>query len=210
MNKTRSQEFQKLQKLARKLDIDYQEWDYQVQSYDEIKRSMLKKAGMQTPQIVQEVADEWQSIAEYYDNLSIEERTYIPSDSTVKIELVNVLVLKFHPRMFGFAKDVLIAKFKGNIMDRTWRILEANKQLHPPIRILMLMGQRRSTDMMLEELEKHNIRPQIIRNSYLRRDFLHYLNGRFYPMSKRQFREATEPQSVLAIKEEEKLLASLR
>lgn len=206
----RRQDVERLKALARHLDLDWMNWDYVAQGYDEIKKGMLKKAGMQTPQMVQEVADEWQSVAEYYDNLPLEQRMYIPPDSMMTIELVNVLVLKFNQRMFGFAKNILIAKFRGNIMDRTWRILEANKRLRPPIRILMLMGQRRTTDMVLEELEKHNIKPQIIRNSYLRRDFLHYRNGVWYPLSRRQFREATEPQSVLALKEEEKLLASLR
>lgn len=205
----RKQEFEKLKKLASYYDQDWMEYDFEAQGYDEIKEAILRRARVKTKQMEDNEFLAWEGLAQNFDQIPFEQRVVIPEGYMPKIEFTNCLVLQFTTRDFDFALRVLMHKFKGNFMRKTDKIIEANKQVLAKHRVLWLMGHRKVTDMMLTELEKHQIRPRILRNSYLRRDFLHYADGQILSLSKRQFKELKQKQSIKEMKTEEKIIAKL-
>jgi hypothetical protein len=193
----RKQEIERLRKLARRLDLDIQEYDMKAFDYQQIKEQMLQRAGIKTQEMKDKEFLIWDAAAEQYDNLPIEQKVYIPENVPgQQIEFINCLILKFNVHDFSLAKKILMAKYRGNMMTRTHRILEANKKMTSKIRMIWFMGYKETTNRILEELrEKHNIRPRILRDSFLRRDFLHYADGQIYVMKKKHFRE--EQQKII-------------
>lgn len=99
---------------------------------------------------------------------------------------VHCLVLQFSPRFFGLAVDVLKAKYVNDIVTDPEsglpRIDEKN-------RVVWLFGRKERTDAILEYLNKYSFPPKVLRDSPFRRDFLHYLNGRIYDVSRKEFVE---------------------
>lgn len=201
-------ELKKLEKLADSLELDIQHFDLDSYEYHEIKEQMLKSAHVPT---INELDEEvllwdtmgsqdrrltWDSIAEFYD------RRPFPEASKVKVELLNCLVLKFSQRHYGFAVQVLTKLFKGNLMHRTHRIIEANKHTQSKHRVLWFVGYKKTTNRILEELEKRNVFPRILRDSFLRRDFLHYHNGQIFNISRREFKEMQRRKAVTFKKEQ--------
>ena len=209
MIRTRKQEFEKLKSLCNSLDLDWQLFDMEAYGYEDIKKQIYKYVGLKDKQMQEEEYLAWEGLAQAFDQTAFEERVVIPEGYLPNVQFVNCLVMQFKPRDFDFALRVLLHKFKGNFMEKTEKILEANKSTLSKHRVLWLMGHRKVTDLMLTELEKHQIRPKVLRNSYLRRDFAHYFNGHLYPISKQTFRELKTKQSVKELKQEEKIIAKL-
>jgi hypothetical protein len=204
----RKQEADRLRKLARSLDIDYQEFDMQAYDYQTVKAQMLKRAGVTTEEMQKKQLQTWESAAEAYDNLPLEQKIYISDDGEFTFELPNCLVLEFRPHDWGLAVKILTYFFKGNMMHVTERLLD-NRKLAARLRMLWFIGHKKTTSGILAELEKHNIRPRILRNSYLRRDFLHYANGNIYPMKTRDFKTIVTKQSIKLADKEEKMQAKM-
>ena len=192
----RKQDINRIKKECKRYDLDHQEYDFEAQSYAEIMNDIHKRAGVKTPQMVEEEEAQWESVAEYVDSRTIEEKVHVPEGTRPASPFVNCLVLKFRPHDFSLAKTVLTAMFKGNIMDRTWKILQMKTQLHSTERYLWLMGHRHTTDMMLAELRKRNIRPRILRNYNLRNDFTQYHNSQLIPMRRSEYRKMMQPAST--------------
>lgn len=202
----RTQELNKLQKLCDEFDLDIQRYDVDVYSYEDLERMIYHDAGVKTPKMEEEELMAWDAIAEWYDEQPLEDKMYIPEDMKQKIEMINCLVLKFNHRQFGFAVNLLTMLFKGNMMERTHRVLEVNKKLSAKHRVLWFMGPQKVTDQILIELQKRNIHPRILRNSFLRRDFIHYHNGKMFMMSNSLFKKATEKVSRQGEKEQQRQL----
>ena len=114
-------------------------------------------------------------------------------------QLRNCLVLSFSSREFDFAVKILLATHKANLTTRSKQILEVNKHLQQgvKIRILWFIGSKQLTNNILMELrDKHNLRPRILRDSFLRADFLHYANGKMWNMRVRDFREVQHVEAL--------------
>ena len=207
----RKQEIERLRKIAQRLDLDIQEYDTKAFDFQQIKEQMLKRAGIKTQEMKDKEFLIWDAVAEQYDNLPIEQKVYIPENVPgQQIEFINCLVLSFNMHDFSLAKKVLMAKYRGNMMTRTHKIFEANKKMTSKIRMIWLMGYKETTNRILEELrEKHNIRPRILRDSYLRRDFLHYADGQIYVMKKKHFRDMQKKQSVVLEEEQQKIIEKM-
>lgn len=207
----RKQEIERLRKIAQRLDLDIQEYDLEAFDYQQIKEQMLQRAGIKTQEMKDKEFLIWDAVAEQYDNLPIEQKVYIPENVPgQQVEFINCLVLSFNTHDYSLAKKVLMAKYRGNMMTRTHRILEANKKMTSKIRMIWLMGYKETTNRILEELrEKHNIRPRILRDSYFRRDFLHYADGQIYVMKKKHFRDMQKKQSVVLEEEQQKIIEKM-
>ena len=207
----RKQEIERLRKIAQRLDLDIQEYDLEAFDYQQIKEQMLRRACIKTQEMEDKEFLIWDAVAEQYDNLPIEQKVYIPENVPgQQIEFINCLVLSFNTHDFSLAKKVLMAKYRGNMMTRTHKILEANKKMTSKIRMIWLMGYKETTNRILEELrEKHNIRPRILRDSYFRRDFLHYADGQIYVMKKKHFRDMQKKQSVVLEEEQQKIIEKM-
>ena len=208
--KMRKQEKKRLLNLARKLQIDYQEFDFEAFDYQQIKEQMLQRACIKTKEMEDKDFLIWDAVAEQYDNLPIESKVYIAENVPGQLEFINCLILKFNVRDFSLAKKVLMVKYRGNMMTHTHKIFEANKKMTSKIRMIWLMGYKETTNRILEELrEKHNIRPRILRDSYFRRDFLHYADGQIYVMKKKHFRDMQKKQSVVLEEEQQKIVEKM-
>ena len=207
----RTQEIERLKKLARKLDLDYQEFDYRAFDYTSIKEQMLKQAGLRTPEMLEQELIIWDNVAEQYDMTPIEQRVYIPDDMVnQEADFMNMLVLSFNAHDYSLAKKILLAKYKGNMMPRTLQIMEANKKVTWKIRMMWFMGRKEVTNTILEEMrEKHNLRPRVLRDSYFRRDFIHYANGKLYFMRKGDFKAMMQKQSVVLAEEDERMIEKM-
>jgi len=191
----RRQERVRLKQLCTKYDLDYQLFDYEAYDYQTIKRMILKRAGVETEEIRREEQLEWDSVAELYDHLALEEKMFIPEEMMINPEFPpNILTLQLNRRHLGLALQVL-QKFKGNMMTgkdgepRIERFLDVQGRTNRAI--VWFMGRREVTDLIVPELASHNIYPKVLRNFMLRRDFLHYHNGFWYPLSRRAFKELT-------------------
>jgi len=203
----RIQEKKRLLNLARKLQIDYQEFDFEAFDYQQIKEQMYRKVSIKTPEMTEKEFLIWDAVAEQYDNLPIESKVYIAENVPGQLEFINCLILKFNVHDYSLAKKVLMAKYRGNMMTRTHKIFEANKKMTAKIRMIWLMGYKETTNRILEELrEKHNIRPRILRDSFFRRDFLHYAYGTMYQMRKSNFKYLMSKQSVTLADEEKEII----
>lgn len=198
----RSQEVMRLRELAHRLDLDWKAFDYVAYSYRQIKEQMLKTAGQKDEQMEEDEFLAWESQAEHYDSLSFEEKTMIPNGVT-GVQMLNCLVVQFSQRHFKFAVDILSKTFKGNFMWRTSRVLE-NPSSH---RVLWFVGLKETTNRIQDELARHSIWFRVMRDSYFRRDFVHYYNGKIYPVSKKVFREMNEKASIREEKKLAKILA---
>lgn len=204
----RPQEFKKLKALCRRYDLDWMEFDYNAFDYDTIKLMILKKAGVKTPEIEALETATWEATAEYYDSLAIEEKMFIPPELEIQPEFPpNILVIQLFRRHLGLALQLLQKMFKGNMMrgkdgePRIERLLdERGATIYA---IVWFIGRREVTDKIVPELLKHDIYPKLLRNYPLRRDFLHYHNGKWWPISRRVFRENILHKA--SIKEEQKL-----
>lgn len=207
----RPQEIERLKTLARKLDIDYQEFDYKAFDYQTIKEQMLKRACIRTPEMLEKNLVIWDSMAEQYDMTPIEQRVYISDEMTdQEADFVNMLVLSFNVHDYSLAKKILLAKYKGNMMPRTLQIMEANKKATWKIRMMWFMGRKEVTNTILEEMrEKHNLRPRVLRDSFFRRDFVHYADGSLYFMKKGDFKAMMQKQSVVLEEEDRKLIEKM-
>jgi hypothetical protein len=200
----RLQEEKRLRKLARKLDVDYQEFDFKAFGYDEIKDQIYRRAGVKTDAMKEKEFLLWDAVAEQYDNLSVEEKVFM-TENVPHQEFINILVLSFTVHDYSLAKVILLKRYRGNMMPETQK---ANKQ-SSKIRMMWFMGRKETTDRILRELiEKHNLRPRIIRDSFCRRDFVHYANGKLYYMKRRDFRDMQKKQSIILEEEQRKMQES--
>jgi hypothetical protein len=147
----------------------------------------------------------------YGDYDAIRDREMMKACQAQNMDFLNCLVLSFSTRHYGLAVKILTAKYKRNLMQRTQRILKANAHSTMKIRVLWFIGTKQQTTAILDDLrEKHNINPRVLRDSYLRRDRVHYANGTIYKMSKRTFEHLRQKQSVILQEEEaNKILAPL-
>lgn len=119
------------------------------------------------------------------------------------MDFFNCLVLSFSVRHYGLAVKILTAKYKQNLMARTQRILKANKHSPMKIRVLWFIGSKKQTTAILDNLrEKHNILPRVLRDSYLRRNRIHYANGTIYRMPAKTFKQLQQKQSVILLEAE--------
>jgi hypothetical protein len=207
----RNQEIDRLKALARKLDIDYQEFDFRAFGYQEIKEQMLKRACVRTPEMMEKELVIWDNVAEQYDMTPIEQKVYVPEDMVnQEANFVNMLVLSFNVHDYSLAKKILLVKYKGNMMAQTQKILEANKKSTWKLRMMWFMGPKEVTNTILEDLrEKHLLRPRVLRDSYFRRDFIHYADGKLYFMRKSDFKALMQKQSVVLAEEEQKLMEKM-
>ena len=207
----RTQEIERLKALARTLDIDYQEFDYKAFDYQTVKEQMLKRACVQTVEMREKALVIWDNMAEQYDMTPLEQRVYIPDDMVnQEADFVNMLVLSFNVHDYSLAKKILLAKYRGNMMPRTLQIMEANKKAAWKIRMMWFMGRKEVTNTILEELkEKHNLRPRVLRDSFFRRDFVHYANGSLYFMRKGDFKAMMQKQSVVLAEEDERIIEKM-
>jgi len=211
----RRQELLRLKKLCTKHDLDYQEFDYEAYDFQTIKRMILKRAGVETEEMLRDEEAEWESIAELYDYLSLEEKSYIPQEMEINPEFPpNILTIQLNRRHLGLALQILLKKFKGNMMTgkdgepRIERFLDVQGRTNRAI--VWFIGRRKVTDQIVPELASHNIYPRTLRNFMLRRDFLHYFNGRWFPLSKRAFKEMTlNPASKRRERKLEKILKNI-
>lgn len=205
----RKQEIERLKQLARKLDIDYQEYDFEAYGYEEIKEQMCRRAGVKTNAMKEKEFLVWDAVAEQYDNLQIEQKVYMP-ENVPEQEFINILILSFTVHDYSLAKVILLKKYRGNMMPETHKVIEANKHSPSKIRMMWFMGRKEVTDKILRELiEKHNLRPKVIRDSFCRRDFVHYANGRLYYMKRKDFRDMQKKQSIILEEEQRKMLEKL-
>jgi hypothetical protein len=180
----RNQEKIKLQQLAEEHDLDPQAFDYDSASYDVIKEQILKLAGATAKEDLM-----WTAQEHWYNAQEIAQKVYIPED-VASTEMKNCLVLSFSARHYGFAVKMLLAEHPNTFMHKTNRIIANNKKLSPgnKVRILWFFGSKKTTNKILQDLrEKHNVHPQVLRDSYLRRDDLHYANGELLSMKKKDF-----------------------
>jgi hypothetical protein len=201
----RPQEEKRLKKLADELDLDEQAFDYTAYSFEQIKEQMYRKACVKTEAMLEKELLIGDGLAEMYDATTIEDKSYVPSEY-LRSDFVNMLVLSFNVHDYSLAKQLLLAKYKANMMPRSHKIMEANKHMTTKIRIVWFMGSKEATNQILRELtEKHNLRPRILRDSYFRRDFAHYYNGVMYHMSRANFQTATTKQSVTLETEQERI-----
>ena len=197
-------------KLAKRLDLDYQEFDMVAFGYQTIKEQMMKHVGLKTVQMQEKEFLVWNSMAEMYDNTPLEEKVYVPDDLQAQSEFINCLVLCFSSREYGYAVRLLTAKFKANMMERTKKIIEANKKIGGrKERFLWFMGWRENTDKILRELEHFNVHPRILRNSFLRRHYLHYYHGQIIQMKQKDFIALTKKQNIVFINEENRSHAEM-
>lgn len=201
----RPQEIKKLKKLCNSLDLDWQEYDYIASNYQTIKEQILKKAFIKTKQMEEEDMLAWDGVAEYYDTRALEEKFYVPEEMQYKVEFLNCLVLRFSVRDFGFAVNIVKTKFRGNLMNMSKRVLETNRKAANKTRILWFIGVKEVTNMILHELESHQIRPRILRNSFFPRHFLHYANGKIYPVKRTVFKHMMKKQSAKLETEEKRI-----
>ena len=208
----RPQEIERLKQLARKLDIDHQEFDFNAGfDYQTIKGQMLKRACIRTPDMMEKDLVIWDATAEMYDSVPVEQKVYIPDEMIgQEADFINMLVLSFNVHDYSLAKKILLAKYKGNMMPRTLQIMEANKKATWKIRMMWFMGRKEVTNTILEELKlKHNLRPRVLRDSYFRRDFVHYANGHLYFMKKGDFKAMMQKQSVVLAEEDERMMEKM-
>jgi hypothetical protein len=207
----RPQEAEKIRTLCHKLDLDWMEFDLRNMDYSEAKKQAFRRAGIKTPEMKNEEMLAWGAVAEYYDSLSIEQKVYIPDEMIgQEADFVNMLVLSFNVHDYSLAKKILLARYKGNMMPRTLQIMEANKKAAWKIRMMWFMGRKEVTNTILQELkEKHNLRPRVLRDSYFRRDFVHYANGHLYFMKKGYFKAMMQKQSVVLAEEDERMIEKM-
>ena len=192
----RRQEFVKFKEECGRLDADWMNFDIANISYVEAMRQLHRQYGVQTEKEEKAQFVAWEALAEYYDDRPAEEKVYIPEGFQPNVDFNNCLVLSFRQRDFGFALNLLKATFKGNFMEKSKAELEKSKEMKLPFRIVSFIGAKETTNRIMEEIQKHDIHPRVLRNSFFRRDFLHYYNGRMLMMSKRDFREFVKKQSL--------------
>ena len=111
-------------------------------------------------------------------------------------QFVNCLVLEIRQKDYSYAMRLLSKLFQDSFMSRMERIVEANKESSSKHRIVWLIGSKETTDLIKAELEKHLIRPRILRDSFLRRDFIHYHKGSICVCSKKVFKETQAKTSL--------------
>ena len=174
----------KLIALATKYDLDYQKYDYQAYDYQQIKRMILEDAGVKTAEMESEEFEAWEAMAEWMDSQALEDKVVALGATIPQTLPFHVLVFKIRRCRVGLAQKVLEAKFKGNF-HRFGVIRQLDKRGRKMGEaIFWMVGIRETTDMILNELDKHNIYPRILRNQPFRRDFLHYFKGRFYHINR--------------------------
>lgn len=182
-------EIHKLKKFCDTHGIDRAEIDDSLtywEAKEHLDKFVTKDADdlLEWEELLKDDSEQWKANADFYDSLSVEQKMFI------RPEFLNCLVLKFYASHFGFAVDLLSMLFKGNMTPRTKQTIEMNKNKRMKHRVLWFVGHRKTTDRVLEELYKRNIRPRILRNSLLRRDFRHYCNGQILNMNKSKFKDA--------------------
>lgn len=189
----RRQEFQKLRDLCNRFDIDWQEWDYQAFSYDQIKTMILQKVGVETEEMEDQRYRGYESLADYYNSRAFEEKLFVPESLRLHPDFpLNCLVLQINRRYASLALSLLRVKFKGNIMTNH-RNEERVFRLRSGTTTIWMMGRRETVNLILQELERHNLYVRILRNSPFRRDFLHYWHGTLYPLPRKVFKQLKKP-----------------
>lgn len=194
----RLQEIEKLKKLAQSFDVDPSLFDFANGEYQDTKAQIHRAAGVTTEDIQAQQSLMWNSMAEQYDATKFDDKIFQVEGNG---QLKNCLVLSFGAREFGFAVKMLVAKYKANLTTRSKQIIDINKHLQASckIRILWFIGSKQATNSIMEEMRKHNLRPRIIRDSFLRSDFVHYAHGKIYNMPNRAFQEMQQGQTVEAL-----------
>lgn len=207
LTRLRPQEIARIKKECHKFDFDWMDYDFEALSYEDIMADIHKRAGVQTKQEMEMEFAAWEGVAEQYDNSAFEEKIYVPEGLQVKIDFKYCMVLRFRVRDFKFAVRIIKALFKGNLMERSDKILKVNQETRFKTRMLWFMGEQRTMTHILEELYKRQVYPHVLRNSPFRRDFLHFFKGNFYPMKRGDFMEIVRGASKKKQREHERLLA---
>jgi hypothetical protein len=116
-----------------------------------------------------------------------QEKYAAESAALMQNPFVNCLVLNFRNKDFLFAVQILSAKFRMSYTKKTQELLK--HPLRQQIRTLTLMGTKQTTELMKIELQKHSIKPRILRDNYFRRSNMHYYKGKVYNASNHEFKE---------------------
>jgi hypothetical protein len=169
-----------------------------------------RRAGVKTKQEENDEYAAWEGMAEQYDSRVFEEKIYVPEGMQIQVNFKYCMVLRFRVRDYNFAVRIIKVLFKGNLMERSNKILETNKETRYKTRMLWFIGEQRTMTKILEELYKRQVYPHILRNSPFRRDFLHFYKGTFYPISRRDFKEMVRGASKKSQREHEQLLTTKR
>lgn len=166
--------------MCRKYDLDIESYDLLL-DYQEVKEQILKDAGFVDEDNLME---SWQSMAEYMDSVPLEQRVMAPAGSPKELDLPpNILVLYVYRQHVSLAVGLAESKFKANL-HRFGIVRQAGIKGTTGAAVMWFISTKQVTDVIMEELEKRNIGFRVLRNSYKRRDFLHYYNGSFYNTSR--------------------------
>lgn len=206
-------EKEKLRKFALRWDDDLQNYDTLAYSFAEVKRQIKKRNQLRPdkfetrPFAVAYENDLYEGVDETaypegglrglrereqkelhrLTELDFEEKYLKESAALMQNPFVNCLVLNFRNRDFMFAVQILSNKFRLCFTRKTQETLK--HPLRQQIRTLTLMGSKQTTELMKLELQKHGIKPRILRDNFYRRNNAHYFKGKVYPVSNRAFKE---------------------
>ncbi len=106
---------------------------------------------------------------------------------TQPTNFVNCLIIEINQKEYTFAMQLLTQQFKNNFMARMEKIIEANQTGPAKHRVIWLSGTKQETENIKEMLQSHNIHFRTLRDSFMRRDFQHYFNGKIVTMDKKSF-----------------------
>lgn len=194
----RKQDINRLKKLCQRCDDDIQAYDVEVYSYREVKRMILKKAGIKTAEIEKEEFEYWQSMAEYWDSLAIEDKVVVvgrPAEQKLPIYCLVLVVHRFH---ITLALRILNNKFKGNL-HRFGVVRRKDKRGNPVgSAAVWIKGTRQTTQMIMDEFARHNLYYRVLRHYPFRQDYLHYNKGRFYNLPRSIMKQVRQKVSKLS------------
>ena len=175
------------------MDDDWQNYDFQAFSYDQIRDAILKKASIETKEMQELRYRDYEGQAEFHDNRMIEDKLFIPENLQLRPGMsLNCLVVYVFRRRAKFAINLTQKLYKGNFMkrkdgkDKIDYVPNSNA-------IMWFAGRREVTDEIQDELQRHNIYFKVLRNSPFRRDFIQYFKGRMYPLKRSTLNAVKKP-----------------
>jgi hypothetical protein len=205
---------ERFKKLCRKYEDDWMEWDLKNVDYADAVKELKARheqnnslesamtniedlAGKYGIETVAVSAKENKEALLYLESTRYDWLEQLPKTG---INLVNCLVIDLPPRFYKYSLEVLGQTFKANFMKRTKKVIADNKKYSEKIRVLWFMGDKKTTDLIQETLRKRQIWFRVLRDSYLRRDFVVYRNGKLYNVNKRKLQPLMEQQAQQPLK----------
>ena len=192
-DEVRQRDYDRLAELCRKYDLDIEAYDLTL-GYQEVKEQILKDAGFVDED---KLAESWESMAEYMDSIPLEQKIMAPVGSPKELEMPqNLLIIYVYRQHVSLAVALVESKFKSNL-HRFGIVRQANiRGYQIGAAVMWFFSAKQAANIITEEFEKRNISFRVIRNNYIRRDFLHYYNGRFYNIPRGTMEHITKKVSI--------------